>query len=70
MNYDSRPRENQQMKSDSIKQRVQEQHAKMIKWYKIQSTFLQSVVDKGVGNFIQCIDDLLRSKETLGNDIF
>ena len=52
MNYDNRPRESQEMRSDSIKQRVQEQHAKMLKWYKIQATFLQSVVDKGVGNFI------------------
>ena len=40
MNYNNKPRETPSLESDSFKQRVQAQHEKMLKWYKIQSTFL------------------------------
>ena len=42
----------------------------MIQWYRIQSSFLQSVLDKGVSNLIHLIDDILKSGEVLGQDIY
>ena len=58
------------MNSDSFKQRVHAQHNKMIQWYRIQSSFLQSALDKGVSNLIHLIDDILKSGEVLGQDIY
>ena len=70
MNYENKPRESQSASSDSFKQRVHAQHNKMIQWYRIQSSFLQSVLDKGVSNLINLIDDILKSGEVLGQDIY
>ena len=42
----------------------------MSQWYRIQSSFLQSALDKGVSNLIHLIDDILKSGEVLGQDIY